>query len=168
MCVCVCRQVFSTQRARPHSLNWSRARLGNAEGFADGFNEGFADSFADGVADSFADGDGDVRMRSVAPRRAATAGRRRRRARCAPQPRRRARVHQPHPRESFISMICRCVPVVLVLCYGGGEIAAWRPRIRHTRLERTTKASVVMSAFYNVNCSGSNRQIGGTVPILRG
>ena len=73
VCVCVCGRVVSTQRARPHSLNWSRARLGNAEGFADGFNEGFADSFADGVADSFADGDGDVRMRSVAPRRAATA-----------------------------------------------------------------------------------------------
>ena len=73
VCVCVCSRVVSTQRARPHSLNWSRARLGNAEGFADGFNEGFADSFADGVADSFADGDGDVRMRSVAPRRAATA-----------------------------------------------------------------------------------------------
>ena len=73
VCVCVFGRVASTQRARPHSLNWSRARLGNAEGFADGFNEGFADSFADGVADSFADGDGDVRMRSVAPRRAATA-----------------------------------------------------------------------------------------------
>ena len=63
----------SAQRARPHSLNWSRARLGNAEGFADGFNEGFAESFADGVADGFADGDGDVRMQPVAPRRAATA-----------------------------------------------------------------------------------------------
>ena len=46
----MCGRVVSTQRARPHSLNWSRARLGNAEGFADGFNEGFANSFADGVA----------------------------------------------------------------------------------------------------------------------
>ena len=71
---------LSAQRARPHSLNWSRARLGNAEGFADGFNEGFADSFADGVADSFADGDGDVRMRPVAPHRAATAAAAARRA----------------------------------------------------------------------------------------
>ena len=34
----------------------------------------FADGFAAGSAAAFADGDGDVRVRPVAPRRAATAG----------------------------------------------------------------------------------------------